>query len=301
MPIDVMQCHSLAAMPAGAILKWTSRRNLRLIYDAHELETERQGWGATHKALARLIEWAVIPSADHVFLVGDLICGWYRRKYGLSYLSVLQNVPKRPDQAIQRNRALRDAFGIADDTLLFLYLGLIDNGRGYRQIIEAFRDLPDRHIVFVGSAGASVEIAAAAAQAPNIHWREPVAVDDVVRYAAGCDVGIALIEDTCLSYRYCLPNKLHEYRLARLPVIVSDLPEMARYVDETHSGWKIRPDAKNLHALVASLDRETIDRKIAGMRVEPLTWDKEQEKYLAVLRKLLDEKFGAAPSERARA
>ncbi|MDE2135779.1 MAG: glycosyltransferase [Alphaproteobacteria bacterium] len=286
--IDVLQCHSLAAMLPGVILKRFGSRKLRLIYDAHELETERHGWGTVHKAFARLIERAVIPSADHIFLVGDLICEWYRKTYGLSNLSVLRNVPKRPDVAVQRNRILRDEFRIADETLLFLYLGVIDQGRGFQQIIEAFRDLPEHHVVFMGGGRAAAEVEAAAAQAPNIHLRKPVAIQDVIRYAAGCDVGISFIEDTCLSYHYCLPNKLHEYRLAGLPVIVSNLPEMARYIDKTHCGWKVNPDAKSLRALVASLDRKAIDQTLADVRMAPLTWDDEKQEYLVILSKLLE-------------
>jgi len=287
LPIDVLQCHSLAAMPAGIVLKRLIHSKPRLIYDAHELETERN-WGAIHKAFARLIERAVIGGADHIFVVGDLICEWYRKTYGLSNLSVLRNAPKRPNFLIQRNRILRDEFEIPDEALLFLYLGVIDEGRGYRQIIEAFGALPDCHVVFLGGGRATAEVKAAAAEVSNIHWRKPVAIQDVIRYAAGCDVGIALIEDTSLSYRYCLPNKLHEYRLAGLPVIVSDLPEMARYIDDTRSGWKVEPETESLRALVASLDRKAVDRKLAGVRIGPLTWDDEQSKYLAVLSSLLE-------------
>jgi glycosyltransferase involved in cell wall biosynthesis len=39
-----------------------------------------------------------------------------------------------------------------------------------------------------------------------------------------------MYEDTCLNYRYCSPNKILEYLIAGLPVLVSNLYEMKRLV-----------------------------------------------------------------------
>ena len=40
----------------------------------------------------------------------------------------------------------------------------------------------------------------------------------LAEYTASADVGMCLIEDTCLSYRYCMPNKLFEYFAAGVPL-----------------------------------------------------------------------------------
>ena len=58
----------------------------------------------------------------------------------------------------------------------------------------------------------------------------------MIPYAASADVGLSLIEDICLSYYYCLPNKLFECLMAGLPVIVSNLPEMAAIVRDFRVG-----------------------------------------------------------------
>ena len=66
----------------------------------------------------------------------------------------------------------------------------------------------------------------------------PVPSDQVTLYAASADLGIAPIENVCLSYYYCSPNKLFEYLLAGLPVIASDFPEMRHIIDKYGDDFK---------------------------------------------------------------
>jgi N-acetyl sugar amidotransferase len=288
-----IQCHSLASLPAGVAIKRIAK--VPLVYDAHELETERAGWGRVQKAMARLIERILIRHSDHTFAVSQSIVSWYADRYHLDSVSLLRNVPIRPPAPVAiPNRLLRNAVGIADEDLIFIYLGIVDAGRGYRQLIDAFRGLSSNcHLVFLGSlANPEVEreVLAATHELRNIHWHPAVPNERVVEYASGADVGIALIEDVCLSYRYCLPNKVHECRLAGLPVIVSNLPEMARFIDETMSGWKVAPDAQSLRTLVESLDRAQIQQKLESCTAPALTWDEEQGEYLRVLQQVISKK-----------
>ena len=51
-----------------------------------------------------------------------------------------------------------------------------------------------------------------------------------MHYTAQADLGISLEENLGLNYYYALPNKLFDYIQARIPVLVSDLPEMAAVV-----------------------------------------------------------------------
>lgn len=71
----------------------------------------------------------------------------------------------------------------------------------------------------------------------------PVAPEDVVSYVATADVGIIAAPNACLSYAYSLPNKLFEMSLAGLPLVVSDLVEMRRFVVSNGIGRVLPSDA----------------------------------------------------------
>ena len=76
---------------------------------------------------------------------------------------------------------------------------------------------------------------------------------------ASADVGITLLEDTCLNHRFALPNKLFEYLMAGRPVLASDLPEMRGVVEGFEVGCVVDPADRE--ALVKTLQRMVDDRE----------------------------------------
>ena len=76
----------------------------------------------------------------------------------------------------------------------------------------------------------------------NIYAHAAVAPEMVLQYTASADIGVSYIDNPSLNDRFCLPNKLFEYIMAKLPVIVNDAPEMRRVVNEHQIGCVIQGD-----------------------------------------------------------
>lgn len=282
----VVQCHSLAALPSSVWCKW--RTGARILYDAHELETERHGWGRMLRAGARLIERTLIRFVDQTTVVSHGISKWYAAAYGIAPPPVIRNLPKRISGPTPTGMSIKGKLGIPGDHVVYLYLGAIGEGRGITSLLKGFRDVPkDRHLVFMGEGELRDDVVAAGRDAENIHWIPPVAPGEVVAYASSADVGLSLIEDTCLSYHYCLPNKLFETRMAGLPVVVSDLPEMAAYVRSANCGWICPPEPAAIADLVTKLTPADILAKRNSADPNIPAWDEEASIYLDVLRPLL--------------
>jgi glycosyltransferase involved in cell wall biosynthesis len=288
---DVVQAHSIACLPMAVWLK--RAHGARIVYDAHELETESASAKGIKKPAVKALERALIGYADEVLVVSDSIAEWYRQHYPLNKITVVRNVPEVRDTGAAPvvDRAFRRQLGIPEDALLFLYQGLLGRGRGIELTLEAFAGQDsNKHVVFLGYGPLEELIRVAAHSSPNIHFAPAVPPERVLEVTRNADVGLAVIEDICLSYRYCLPNKLFEYVMAGVPVIASDFPDMGQVIDRQRCGWRTAVNVSALRALVAGIDRAAIDRKRREMQAEPLHfgWHLEAKELVSVYQRLRD-------------
>lgn len=282
---SVIQCHSLAAMPAGLLAKWRSPGS-RIVYDAHELETERNGWTPLLRRIARVIERRMIRHSDILIVVGPMIAQWYGERYGIPLPTIVRNVPDLKS-ARPSATTVRQHLGLDADAILFIYVGVIGSGRGVPALLQAFGEAPsNRHVAFIGYGPLTAEVQAAARQHVNIHYVPPVPSEEITSFISNADVGLSIIEDTSLSYRYCLPNKIFEYRHAGLGVLASDLPEMRALLEEYGGGWLVEENAKAISAVIASISRNEV--RAMESKAKPLFgWTEERGTYLGVMNKLL--------------
>jgi glycosyltransferase involved in cell wall biosynthesis len=281
--ISVVHCHSLNDLPIGVLLK-LSKRGVKLVYDAHELETEKNGLAGLNKTLAKIKERILIRFVDHTLVVSESIAAWYREKYEGRPVTLVRNMPCN-DRSIlpeQVPSVFRNRFNI-DNGIVFLYQGALIRGRGIELLLNAFSKVEgSKHIVFMGYGSYEEEIKSFAARYKNIHFHEAVRPDQVMQYTVGADVGVCLIENTCLSYYYSLPNKLYEYTLAGMPVIVSEFPEMSKLIAEFENGWGTIVREDSLISLIDRIDLLGIEAKrLNAIKArEWIGWDLEEPKLL---------------------
>ena len=91
--IKFINCHTLSSLPLGVLFKIFAKS--KLIYDAHELETEKEGWVGLRRVIAKILERILIAYADSVIVVSDSIGKWYKNQYHLKEINVIKNVPYR--------------------------------------------------------------------------------------------------------------------------------------------------------------------------------------------------------------
>jgi glycosyltransferase involved in cell wall biosynthesis len=279
---SIVQAHSLAAMPAG-ILAARIIGKAKLVYDAHELESERTGWSNGLKRIARVVERRFVRMADAVIVVSAAIADWYAEHYRIAKPHLIRNMPETPPESSVRADGVRDRLGLAESDIIFVYLGKFTQGRGITILVDAFqRCPPDRHLVFLGDGSMESWLHSIAAAHPNIHVLPPVPSAEVIGYIASADVGLSLIEDASLSYRYSLPNKLFESRHAGLPVIVANMLEMANFVNSYGGGWIVEPNVTDVENLVRAIDKAEAAKVCAAARPIP-RWEDDRALYINIL------------------
>jgi glycosyltransferase involved in cell wall biosynthesis len=241
--------------------------------------------------MARAVERRALRRVHEVIVVNESIADHYRRTYGLTNVSVVRNVQARRGVVLEPAHDLRNELGISAQAVIFVYQGLIARARGVELLIDAFARLDHErhHLVLLGHGSEVPALRERARGVGNIHFKDSVPPAELLRTLRGADVGLCVIEDLCLSYRYCLPNKLFECFTAGLPVIVTDLPELRATVERYRAGWIVRYDLDALVSRIGTLDRASVAAVAEGLRerTEECSWEHEEERLVAVYERLL--------------
>ncbi|WOJ96926.1 glycosyltransferase family 4 protein [Congregibacter brevis] len=279
---DVAHCNDLETLPIGVAGKLLNRK-LKVVYDAHEYETETL-WmqNPLKKFLARALEKSLIGFADDVCVVSNGIADEYVRLYGIAKPKLVLNTPKL--SSMQKTNLFREKFNIPNNATLFLYQGGLTNGRGIEILLESFARLnsSDSVIVFMGYGPLEGKIRQFVKGYANIYFHEAVSPDALLPYTGSADFGISFTEDSCLNHTFCLPNKFFEYIMAGVPVICSNLVEMRQMISIHRCG--LVADTNDAEGFLDCIKRaSTTDNEelvLNAMRArQSLNWE-AQEKVL---------------------
>ena len=113
----------------------------------------------------------------------------------------------------------------------------------------------------------------------------------MMAYTCNADLGLTLDKDTNLNYRFSLPNKLFDYLQAGIPVLTTDLPEVAGIVREFDCGVVLKqaePGAivQAVQQLLADPARISALRANATFAARKLDGEEETAKLRSILEHL---------------
>lgn len=274
--VKIINCHSLFVLPVGYLLKLFAS-TIWLIYDAHELESQKTGLNKISKYVSAVLEKSLVKKIDRLIVVSPSIGKWYENKYGLLNVVVLRNTPESSN-ITGRHQVFNDMFNIPKTAMIFIYQGVVNKGRGIELLINAFSgNPPDKHLVVMGYGPLVDLVKEAEKNTPNIHFLPAVHPSEICYYTSGADVGLSVIENMSLSYYYCLPNKLFEYLHSGLPVIVSNFPDMSTIINQFDCGWVTEVSPKSLKKVLNGISVDELLEKSKGVvnvRRE-INWKKE--------------------------
>lgn len=283
----VIHCHDTLFLPIAVVVKAICKS--KLIYDAHELESNKAG---QNKVLSKSTLWIEKFAWKYINLlisVSPSIIKWYNDNLGEKSSLLIMNSPilnVDESQKIKSNY-LREKFNISKNKKIFLYLGIISKeGRGIKLYLDVFKKQNiDSHIVFIGYGEYVMEIEKNAESYPNIHYHPAVPHHQVVEMSISADVGLCLLEPVSLSDYYCLPNKLFEYAFAGLFVLASDFPDIKELVEKYSLGKCSSLDEGEIFKVIKSI--ESMEIKPTKKELYPLSWGYQAEQLLCGYEKLV--------------
>lgn len=166
---------------------------------------------------------------------------------------------------------------LEDSDKRLIYFGHLVESKGIRLVLEAFpeilKQVPDCELLIVGTGDLEGEMKQLAIQLginDNVRFLGFVPeYEDILEIISECDVGLAPYlpsEDTFT--RYADPLKPKEYMSCGLPVIITDVPEIAREIEEMGAGIVIEYASQELADAAISLltDAERYKSHRGGVR-----------------------------------
>ena len=256
-----------------------------VVYDAHELWPDRnlrpepRWWLLACEALfVRVAHRVITTSPEYARVIA-----W---RYRVHEPVVVRNIPpvEREGQHMSEDRERSTGDAEREGQPLAIYVGALTRNRGLEESIDVLARLPNVRLRLVGpaSSGYRARLEAMADRlgvGSRLEVADPVSPSEVVEAIRGADVGLALIQPACLSYELTLPNKLFEYVAAGVPVLGSDLPAIADFIETRGVGLvtdPLDPDrtAEALREILRP-ERSADFREAAQRAAADETWGRE--------------------------
>jgi len=280
---DILHCNDLNTLPIGTIVKKFFNKNVKIVYDAHEYEINDKPDESKYRIKIKyFIEKKLIKYADAVLTVSDAIANEYAQLYRIPKPMLILNTP--PYKSIDKKDIFRKVFNISQDKMIFLYQGGLSNGRGIEILLDTFKNNNDGKtlIVFMGSGPLEKDVIAASKEYKNIYFHKAVSSDVLLNYTCSADFGILFYENNCLNHYLCSPNKMFEYLMSEIPVIVSNLYEMKRLVEEKNIGVVAKYNTSDglTEAIQKAIELDKIELNKNILKVKEIYNWEEQEKVL---------------------
>ncbi len=233
---DIIHANDLSTLAAGVRL--AKEIDCKIIYDSHEYENSRNlAAPLPVKWLHRRCEGRAIKAVDYVLTVSETIAAQLKQDYKIKKPAVILNTPENSAQVQPRLGRVKNK----NDKISAVCIGAVQPSRGYEQVISALSKAPDVNITIIGKGSQDYidhlrSLALFCGVLDQIKFLEPVAHHQLKEKITIFDFSIIAIQPSCLSYKYALPNKLFESVDAGLPVLVTPLPEVEKFVRMSKCG-----------------------------------------------------------------
>ena len=253
-------------------------QNTKLVYDSHELFTEVPELINRPKVQSvwLRIEKTILPKLKNCYTVCQSISDYYNTKYDTSF-KVIKNLPIKSE--------LSEKKLIENDEKKIIYQGALNLGRGIELMIESMQYLENTKFIIVGNGDISTELKQKVEELKfqnKVQFLDRKSPDELKDITLQADLGISFEEDLGLNYRYALPNKVFDYINAEIPILVSDLPEMKRIVNDYLVGEVIvEREPKLIAQQIQDIFKKDYKEMIIKAKNE-LNWSTEKEKLKTI-------------------
>lgn len=288
---DFLFANDLDTLPAAFLASRLKRKPL--IYDSHELFTEvpelvdrpsiQKIWVALEKML--------LPRLEHMITVNQSIATIFESKYTIK-CSVVRNVPVRLNNIEAHSKTF---LGLSEDQIMLIIQGSgLNVQRGIEEAVMAMAQIPRAVLFLVGDGDVILSVQKLVAQLQlqeQVRFVGRVPYNELLKYTAAADLGLALDKPLSLNYALALPNKVFDYIQAGTPIIASSLVEIEALIHR-HDCGVILPEvtpqqiAEKINALIDQPERRAAYKKNCQLAAQTENWDSDKQVLMALVQRV---------------
>ncbi len=258
--------------------------NKPLIYDSHELFTEVPELleRPLVKSVWLFVERLCLPYVKFTYTVSHSIAQYYKDKYGVD-MSVIKNYPKR--------KKINSIHNTSENKII-IYQGAINKDRGIELMISAM-EFVEAQLYIIGSGDVMDMMKNHVKKLGlenKVYFFGKLSFDKLFKITQTADLGLSFEADTCLAYRYALPNKIFDYIQAEIPILVSDLPELRGVVNTYHVGEVLNSrDPRSVALQITNIIEHSKTKLFPEIPLakQKFCWKFEEEKLFSLFRKTM--------------
>ncbi|MGO3648233.1 glycosyltransferase family 4 protein [Agrococcus casei] len=271
---DAVHIHDHVSLTAASSYK--DEFQVPIVWDAHEIYEELAGLEDVRRNVNPRIIRENSQYIDAFITLNESIAAVYAERY--PELPTAVQIPNATTFAAfpEYDGRLHHAAGLDRDQRILLFQGGFAPHRGIEALLDTAALLNSEwSLVFMGWGKLQVEIEErAVALNDRSQGRDRIAIvpgaphSELAQWTAGATLGCIPYEDTGLNHRFCTPNKLWEFPASGVPIVATDLPEMAARINRASMGLTISPELnpKSIAETINSLSDAELERMRSGTR-----------------------------------
>jgi len=278
--------------------------NAKLIYDSHEIynETLNQFFPIESPPFKKFvfntlisimrnhgerIEKKYAPKTSGFITVNGSLKEYFKSKYELKKIMVIMNWPNF--KTVDKVKEFRADYGWDKSDLVFIYQGVLNEGRGLKLLLETWvKTSINRKLIILGDGPIEPGLKAIVSQldlSDRVKFIPKVSLNDLLKYTAGADVGINLLEDLNLSKKLASPNKLYEYIHANIPVLCSNTVENNKVLETFDVGISVE---NNSDSILKGIESISGNHKAYSVTLSEAAqfykWENQEEKIKSLIK-----------------
>jgi len=296
---DIYHTHEYLSLFAGIGIKRSLKKqkgkNVKLIYDSHELTPDpldNKYSVETRKNLTQKLLY-MLQETDYVITVSDSIKSWYEAHMPNLPVEVLYNAPP-----LTTNLPPKEYKG---NHLTIGYEGNVDDKKGMKEKIIDITELCSKkhpiHFKIIGGSRFGHSFSIPEHLQNNIQLTGWVDYQDLPTHLENVDIGWIDLENVqnSLNKNYALPNKFFSYLNNGIPILVNKCHQMEDFIRKHQCGFVVDKENASAQDYAEAILRLKNDKnKLKQMSqngrsvMERLySWEKMEERLFQVYQDLL--------------